>query len=827
MNEQESEKNTPKVTSPKPSSATGLSKPSNLSARFAPLAYRRPALFALVAICSGIVLGQYNLLTYWAWLATALLALTGAGVALSGAQPSRVRFKSGIALTLLGLLALLSFRVVYSRSGSPPDHILHSVDDGSQYRIYGSISDWPDVREHSTRLTVRIDSTARVVAEGRYGKTAPRSGSVMVYVNTQTTDFQYADRIVFSGKFVSVPEKKNPGGFDYARYLRWNDVFAMVYLPHHFGVVRNPETSLSVGGLTRFVREYILSVFRQVLQEQPAALASGFLIGETTGIDDDVYRQFRRSGTLHLLAVSGSNVAVALLVLRMFLWPFPIGRRKRYFVLILGAIFFSFISHNDPSVVRASVMVTLFLLGRTFERKIDYHNIIAASGAIILLWNPNQLFDVGFQLSFVVTWALILFLPPIHHYCERWRRALWYKFLALPLTFAFVAQLSSIPIVLYYFGVAPLNATISNLIIGPAVGGAVALSLITLVGASVLPLLGAFFGAALNLWLTGILSALNYLGGQGVWQLRTDDFSALYAFVGLAIVFLLGASLTSRVARRLGVFVLVIAPIVLFVSHTSQSIRRDVATTTILASRGGICAVVSGSPPTVILSDIADKPESQFQYVVEPALRLANVSDEVHLAQLSADYQTLVTALTICDSFPQSELSLTANAERLWQDYRTQYKIESQTYQLRFSSEIDSSVLSQALQRISAQTPVDMPSQGKGYSLFLGSTLALQVSGSLRALYLSSAPSAVEMRIIKGVFRSLLINNNLSHAESKLIVVVDKLDSPISLMLNDFSHVLELRIIAGRRNHSLQLTADFAQLITYIEDVGAVTISSH
>ncbi len=786
----------------------------------APLAYRRPALFALAAICAGVILGQYDLLSPWLWLVTAILALLVAGVLLFGATSSRAKVIAVVTLTLLGLLSLMAFRVSAAGSGLSKNHILSSVGDGAQYRIYGLISDWPDVRERSTRLTLRVDSTAQMVAPERYAKSVRRSGSIMVFINTQSTDFQYGDRIALDGVIAEAPEKKNPGGFDYARYLRWKDIFGIVYLPHQFGITRNPEIGYSVGGVTRLVREYILTIFDETLQEQPAALASGFLIGETAGIDDEIYQQFRRSGTLHLLAVSGSNVAVALLVLRLFLWPFPLGRRMRYLLLILGAVFFSFLSHNDPSVVRASVMVTLFLMGRSFERRIDYHNLIASAGAIILFWSPNQLFDVGFQLSFAVSWALILFVPPVNRFLDRRQVSRAYKFFLLPMVFAFVAQLSSSPIALYYFGTTPLNATLSNLIVAPAVGGAVALSLVTLGAASVLPLLGSLVGAVLNLWLKGILVLLQYFGGADSWQLRAGDFSVLSVIVALTLVALLGMSLTSRRLRRVTVFALVLAPVILIapsiLGHSQSSSK-----TTILASRGGICAVVGGSTPTLIISDLVSAPGQQFRYVLAPALHLAGANtgsgQELHLAQLSADHQTLVNALTVCDSFPGAALTLTKDAEFLWRDHQAQYGIPNEKYHLRFSSGIDSALLVAVLEHETA-------GEKRETSLIAGSSLALQVFEKVRILYLSLAVDELEFHLVTKLLRLHPATDGLSQSETTLVVVVDKLDARTSAMLQKLSKTMKLRIITSRRNRSLQLSADFAQLVSYVSVTGAVTI---
>jgi len=501
-------------------------------------------------------------------------------------------------------------------------------------------------------------------------------------------------------------------------------------------------------------------------------------------------------------------------------------------------LFFSFLSHNDPSVVRASLMVTLFLLGRMFQRRIDYHNLIAASGALILLWSPNQLFDVGFQLSFVVSWALILFIPHLNTFCIRWRGTFAYKFLVLPLAIAFVAQLSSTPVSLYYFGVAPLNATLSNLIIGPAVGVAVALSLVMLLASLALPLLGAFVGGALNLWLKGILLSLSWLGGPGVWQVRFGHFSPVYAFLALAFVFLLGMSLTNRSARRLVVYAIASALIIVPVFGLAPQIfGRSEANpgTTILATRGGVCALVAGPQPALVLSDLVEEPGNQYQYLFKPALQHEglDVDDTIQIVQLSADYTTLVNSLILCDSFPAALVNLTKRSERLWLDYQALYHVDADKYHLRFSSELDTVALVRALERAGVahdsqahdsqahDSLVNSPS-----ALFVGSSLALQISGRLRILYLSAATESRELSQVFRILRQVSAENRSLQSETPLIVVVERLNAQIGAYLEGISHKTQLKVIATHRNKLLHLSADFAQLITHVSETGAVTVVS-
>ncbi|HSG99348.1 MAG TPA: ComEC/Rec2 family competence protein, partial [candidate division Zixibacteria bacterium] len=261
--------------------------PSSSSLSFA---RRRPAVVALGAVACGVALGQTSALSHWWWLAGAL--------ALGAAQMGAGRRRLVVGALALGALALVSaFRAGHQAFSHSDRHIRRLADTNQTYTLFVTISDWPDVREQRTALTVEVDS----VRLG--GVTETRYGGLLINIGVATHDFQYSDQLILSGRITSPRARRNPGGFDYARYLRWRNIFGIVYLPHHFGIQRNPETPLSVAGIVRTVRGFILDVFRGNLEAEQSALASGFLIGETAGISDRVYHHFRNSGTLHLLAV--------------------------------------------------------------------------------------------------------------------------------------------------------------------------------------------------------------------------------------------------------------------------------------------------------------------------------------------------------------------------------------------------------------------------------------------------------------------------------------------------------------------------------------------
>lgn len=771
---------------------------------------RRPAVIALAAIVSGILAGQSDSVNHWLWLLGAIVFVAFTGLALF----KRLHVLAG-GLILAAICFLFAFRTGYQSRALPPGHVRHSLDDGRSYKFFGEIIDWPDVREHSTRLTVRVDST------GINNSISARIGSLLLHINTATYEFQYGDRIIFNGAIRAPPAAHNPGGFDYARYLSWKDISGIVYLPHHFALQRDTPGGFSISGAVGVIRTFILDTFARILRPEQAALASGFLIGETSGVSERVYGHFRRSGTLHLLAVSGSNVAIALLALRMFLWPFPLGRKSRFLALILGALIFCYVAHTDPSVVRATVMIILFLFGRLMQFRIDYHNLIAAAGALILIWNPNQLFSVGFQLSFVVAWALILFISAAREVFAERKSAFWFKFGVLPVVIALCAQLSSAPIILFYFGQAPLWSTAANLVIAPLVGGAVMLSLFVLLAEIVFPQLAFMLGSVLNAALSLVLEMLEFFGSAEAPQITLPRLSASVIWGSVALVFLAGAALTNIRARRALIWALAVAPVVFAASIAFRSDKPE-SGLWVFSTNSGLCALALAGKPVLFLADLAGDAQGQFEYLIGPQLIRSGATENLTVVHPSADFTTLAAALTVADSFAVSRYLVSDKARALVTDELAARRKAGRNIPADSAPEFCAGLDSAALAHI-----FDAQSTSQGSEtitgqprLAAGRTLALFRAESLLALLVSAVPDESELAYAL----SAMATEKMAGFES--FVIAAEMNSHVAGILEKFVESGNWRVLAPRRSMQLALSGPLLARTQFISETGAVFIAS-
>lgn len=191
---------------------------------------------------------------------------------------------------------------------------------------------------------------------------------------------------------------------------------------------------------------------------------SAILLGESKDIASEVRKQFSITGVAHILSVSGFHVAVVGGFISFLLTPLPSSRPFRwvkYSSVILVLWSFAILSGLAPPTIRAAFMLTLFLMGKMLNYSSDGYNTLAASAFIMLVCNPFYLFDIGFQLSYLAVWFILLLLPKLNGLLKI-RNPLFaepYSWIML----AIAAQAGTSFLCMYYFSQFPTLFLFANL----------------------------------------------------------------------------------------------------------------------------------------------------------------------------------------------------------------------------------------------------------------------------------------------------------------------------------------------------------------------------
>lgn len=271
---------------------------------------------------------------------------------------------------------------------------------------------------------------------------------------------------------------RNPGGFDYRRHLYEQRIHWVGRVRAGDEIGRLPSTGL--GHWQRPIdqlRDYLSGRMAAVYDEPAAGLVRGMILGERQAVDLHVEREFATLGLMHLLAISGLHVGIVLAICYGGLKWFGVSRERAALVALFFLPFYALLTGAAAPVVRAALVGGLVLLAVIFRQWKNSVHFLALAAAVMLLWNPYELFSVSFQLSFIITFGIVAAVPAVSA-----RIPFGPPFVKTTLATTFIAQVCAFPLIIYYFNEFSLLSGLANLLIVPIVSAIVIpLSFVTVI----------------------------------------------------------------------------------------------------------------------------------------------------------------------------------------------------------------------------------------------------------------------------------------------------------------------------------------------------------
>ncbi|MFA5124967.1 MAG: ComEC/Rec2 family competence protein [Patescibacteria group bacterium] len=281
--------------------------------------------------------------------------------------------------------------------------------------------------------------------------------------------------------------------FDYARYLRKDKVFVSCILAE-VSSLSLPDNFSVLGNIGR-LKSWLAQGINNSLSEPQASIIRGIILGDSRGIPESYSTIFANLGLTHIIAVSGSHLVVVFAIILSLLIALGIRRQKTFWPSVFIIAGYVLLVGTPASAVRSAIMALAALYAVTLGRLTGIKNILACTAAIMLLFNPFILLDdVGFQLSFSSVLGLGYLLPIFRQRFRNWPELWQLKEMFLTTV---SAQLSTLPLVVYYFGRLSLLSLPANLLILPIIPPLMILGLINAIVGVVFPFLGQIIG-----WLT-------------------------------------------------------------------------------------------------------------------------------------------------------------------------------------------------------------------------------------------------------------------------------------------------------------------------------------
>ncbi len=429
---------------------------------------------------------------------------------------------------------LFSGALTYQSHNTFSLHVLEGLDIRSVEMIGVVVSD-PIERNGRFEWSVRSDSILyRNSAIYPVGELR-----VLLYDSTASLGSLpvYGDHISVRGTLRTSAKPRFPGEPDYRSF------FAAQGLDGSFTCSRKSEVftfgSKELGMLERAVqslRRYVHGFVQEYIGGKEGGIARALLSGERQDVDRATQEAFVRTGTAHVLAVSGLHVGIVALAL-FVLVSWLRNRWLRLLCFLFSLAGYVLLTGGRPSITRAALMGVLFVLAVNLGRISRPLNTLGVAGLLLLLFDPTSLFNLGFQLSFAAVAGILLIYPRLYSaFASRFPRS--FNNIVVQRTVQLLllstsAQLATLPLTLHYFGFVSLIAPVVNIVVVPLVAVGLGAGVLGLVFAA-FPLLPEWFGATAYLALRLVRTLVEWSAGFEFAGLSLPP-------VGLAGTVLLGA----------------------------------------------------------------------------------------------------------------------------------------------------------------------------------------------------------------------------------------------------------------------------------------------
>ncbi len=461
---------------------------------------RAPFVRLLLALLSGIFLQYY---TGFAGFSVYLFCLGVLFLGLSFLPSLKLRynlrplFGIGMSLIVCGL-GIVS-------TSQRQEQTAFSFPKQAQAYI-GTVAEMPQAKPRSIACRISLEDREK--------------HNIVCYfqIDSMSRSLRVGDRVLFYAEIKPFKNRGNPDDFDYVTYMNRMGFSGTTYAAASRWE-KLPTRVFSLYSYSQQLRTRILDFYRTLnLGHDNFAVFSALTLGYMDELDDSVQQAFRATGTSHILSVSGLHVVILYMVIASMLSFFPKSRRMvalRQLLIILLLWAYAFLTGLPSSVVRATLMISVFCVAVAMRKKAFSYNTVCFAAFIMLLYNPFGFFNIGFQLSFVAVLSICFFLPPILKIIQPPNKVATFFWETSAVSLA--VQLGTYPICLYYFGTFPTYFFITNLVIVPLSTLVMYSSLGIYLSASFAWLLPAYSGAiflvpvwTLNLLLTLLLRFVSF-----------------------------------------------------------------------------------------------------------------------------------------------------------------------------------------------------------------------------------------------------------------------------------------------------------------------------
>lgn len=359
--------------------------------------------------------------------------------------------------------------------------------------------------------------------------------------------YEYGDRLELFGNLSPPRNFKSDNGrsFDYIHYLAQQNVLYEMKNPTIRRVGNTSEDSAAMLLQARLIelKQAFLGHIMSVLGEPHASLAGGLVVGEKSSLGKELIDDFRRSGLIHIVVLSGFNITVVAAALRKILGLLPLPRSIGIVLGGLSIVLFGMLVGGGATVVRSCLMAVIALSAELSYRQYNAGRALGLAGYFMILENPSiVLYDPSFQLSFLATLSLIMLAGPFGEWLSSEKIPWWLRppeMLGIRelLATTLATQVFVSPIIFYLMGEISVIGVFVNIIVLPVIPATMLFVTIVGLGGVVAGWIAAVFAVPAHFLLGYILSIVEYTGQLSFATVSVPMFSPIWLVVSYIVLF--------------------------------------------------------------------------------------------------------------------------------------------------------------------------------------------------------------------------------------------------------------------------------------------------
>ncbi|MBR2786311.1 MAG: ComEC/Rec2 family competence protein [Clostridia bacterium] len=386
--------------------------------------FERPILIITISYIIGILLGLYleinmplfimAIVIVIIFLILFALAKYKKSTVINKCKEKRKLLCMGIVIIIISILLVQhkehKFKTLYSGINTEIKYIGTVVALEAESEYYSNYI--IEVREIAgATKEINADSTTKNFKNTKL-RLQVKKNKIETAVNVE-----YGDVVTGVGNIEMPATRRNYKGYDYSQYLKTKNVYAICKSNASDVCVIKKNSIFFLNTWIYKLRNTLKGNIYSVLPKDMADVAIAFLLGDSNNIEESQMKVFSNASLLHILAISGMHVTYIICGCSLVLKKFD--KRKSKYVFIIFLIFFAMLTGGSPSVVRAVIMSIIMISSKILYRKSDTINNIGISCLVLLIANPYNIFNLGFQLSFLGTLGIVLFNRRINNILER------------------------------------------------------------------------------------------------------------------------------------------------------------------------------------------------------------------------------------------------------------------------------------------------------------------------------------------------------------------------------------------------------------------------